>query len=248
MSMVWSSNTQLVIAGNLTVGGTATTMATYDSKSQTFQEFNGASTLPGPVTAMAPANSQYNQFWAAGIAPSNASTYLAKYENNAWTIVSSLGSGTTIRGLQVMSLKSNHASTNFVPSNEALMVMGNIVIPDFGNASAALYNGTTYEPFILTSKQDGSQGSIAGVFASRSSNFMNSSGGHLALGLVVLIGLAISLGLIFLMVLAGIMMERRRRRKEGYVPMSMDRNGNLQRIPPESLLGGLNEKEQPPKI
>ncbi len=42
-------------------------------------------------------------------------------------------------------------------------------------------------------------------------------------------------------------MERRRRRKEGYVPMSMDMDksgGNLERIPPETLLGGLSSGEK----
>lgn len=77
---------------------------------------------------------------------------------------------------------------------------------------------------------------------------MNHSTHHLALGLVVLIGLAIALGLIFLIVIAGILIERRRRRREGYVPMPMDKTGNLQRIPPESLFGGLGEKDSPPKL
>jgi len=47
------------------------------------------------------------------------------------------------------------------------------------------------------------------------------------------------------LVLAGIIMERRRRKREGYVPMTMDMDksrGNLERIPPETLLGGLGEK------
>ena len=77
---------------------------------------------------------------------------------------------------------------------------------------------------------------------------MNRSHHHLALGLVVVVGLAIALACIFLLVMAGILIERRRRRREGYVPMSMDKNGNLQRIPPESLLGGLGEKSSPPKL
>lgn len=247
-SMVWSSNTELIIAGNLTVGGDATPMATYDSKKQTFQAYTAASTLPGPITAIAAATSQYDEFWAAGTATNNGSTYLSKYSNNVWTGVSGLGEGSTIRGLQVMSLTSNHDDTDLVPNNEVLLITGNINVPGFGNASAVLFNGTNHQPFILTSREDGSQGTIGGVFASNSGNFMNSSGGHLALGLIVLIGLAISLALIFLLVVCGILMERQRRRREGYVPMSMDRNGNLQRIPPHTLLEGLNEKEKPPKL
>ncbi|KAK4550153.1 hypothetical protein LTR36_003120 [Oleoguttula mirabilis] len=247
-SMVWSSKTQLFIAGDLTVGGNATTMATYDSKKQTFQEYTGASTLPGPITAFAPANTKYDQFWVAGIASTNGSAYLSKYNDNVWTSVSGLGAGTTIRGLQVVALNSNHENTDLVPDDQVLMITGNINIPSFGNASAVLFNGTHYEPFILTSRTDGSQGTISQMFVGNPQDLMSSSGHHLALGLVVLVGLVIALFIVFCLVAAGILMERRRRKKEGYVPMQRDKNGNLQRIPPESLLGGLGEKGSPPKI
>ena len=247
-SMTWSSNTQLIIAGNLTVGGNATTMATYDAKAQTYQQYAGAGSLPGPITVMSPANGDYNQFWAAGTATNNGTSYLAKSSSGVWTSVSGLGAGTIIRGVQVMALTSNHDASDLVPADQVLMLTGNLNLPNFGNASAALFNGTTFQPFVLTSREDGTQGTISQMFVSNPQNFMTSSGGHLALGFIVLIGLAIALALIFLLVIAGILMERRRRRKEGYVPMSMDRNGNLQRIPPETLLGGLGEKNSPPKL
>ena len=64
-----------------------------------------------------------------------------------------------------------------------------------------------------------------------------SSGKKLALGFIVLIGLAIALALTFLLVVAGIVAERTRRR-EGYMPAStqmFEKNSNLSRIPPEHL-------------
>ncbi|KAI7586752.1 hypothetical protein D0869_00580 [Hortaea werneckii] len=247
-SMVWSSDNQLIIAGNLTVGGNSTTMVTYDAKQQTYQEYTGASGLPGPISAMTPANSDYNQFWAAGTATNNGSTYLAKYKNDEWTSVSGLGDNSMIRGLQVIGVTSNHDSSALMPNDEVLLITGSINVPSTGNASAVLFNGTAYTPFILTSRQDGSQGSISSIFVSRQGELMSGSGGHLALGFVVLIGLAIALGCVFAIVITGILLERLRRKREGYVPMSMDRNANLQRIPPESLLGGLGEKDSAPKI
>ena len=60
---------------------------------------------------------------------------------------------------------------------------------------------------------------------------------------VVLIGLAISLGLILLLVAAGVLMDRYRKKRDGYMPAptSMtDRNNGIQRVPPHELLGGLN--------
>ena len=248
VSMVWSSNNRLIIAGDLTVQGNATSMATYDAKEQTWQEYSGASSLPGPISAMTPTNDNYNEFWAAGTASNNGSVYLAKYSDDAWTSVSGLDGTSMIRGLQVIGVTSNHDSSNLMPNDQVLMLTGSINIASYGNASAALFNGTDFQPFILTNREDGSQGTISSIFVSRQGNLMRSGGGHLALGFVVLIGLAIALGCIFFIVVAGIIMERVRRKREGYVPMSMDKNGNLQRIPPESLLGGLGEKESAPKI
>jgi len=56
----------------------------------------------------------------------------------------------------------------------------------------------------------------------------------------VLIGLAIALALTFLLVVAGIVAERMRRNREGYIPANtrmLEKNSNLSRIPPEHLFG-----------
>ena len=247
-SMFWSSNTELIIAGDLTVSDNKTTMVTYDSKKQTFTQYTAASTLPGPIMALSPAYDKYDHFWAAGMATSNNSAFLAYYSDSTWTGVGGLGPGTIIRGVQPLAVTSNHDSTVLVPQNEVLLLTGNINIGSFGNASAVLFNGTTFEPFLLTNKEDGTQGSLSSIFVSNPQNLMKPGHSHLAIGFIVLIGLAIALALIFLIVVAGIFIERSRRRKEGYVPMSTDRNGNLARIPPEALLGGLKEKEETPRI
>lgn len=61
---------------------------------------------------------------------------------------------------------------------------------------------------------------------------------------VVLIGLAISLGLILLLVVGGIILDRLRKKREGYspAPTSMyDRGNGMQRIPPHELLESLGK-------
>ena len=67
-------------------------------------------------------------------------------------------------------------------------------------------------------------------------------GGHLAKGFIVLIALAIALALIFLLVIAGVLAERIRRKREGYMPAptnNFDRNTGMSRIPPKELFGSL---------
>ncbi len=72
-------------------------------------------------------------------------------------------------------------------------------------------------------------------------------GGHMAVGLVVLIALACALGSIFLLVVAGILTERYRRRAEGYSPAPtsyFDKTSNMGRIPPEHLFGNLGQNRR----
>jgi hypothetical protein len=250
-NMIWISDNDLVIAGNLTVGGNSTTMAIYHAKDSDYETFEGASGLPGPIRALGTADGSYNTWWAAGNDAEDNSGYLSKYQSGQWSAVSDLGQGTTVRGLQVLSVTENHDGTDLVPANQILMLSGNINTSSAGNASVALFNGTSIVPYVLATKSDGSPGTMSQMFVSNPSGLLRgSSNKHLALGLVVLIGLAVALALIFLLVVAGILLERFRRRREGYVPMSKDRgNGNLNRIPPSELLGGLEEKkDSPPRL
>lgn len=247
-ALLWASNTKLMLAGNFTIDGNKTTLATYDTKKQTYEAYTGADTLPGPIIAITAVNSQYTEFWVGGVSTSDNSAFLSRYSNGNWASASGLGSATTIRKLQIMPLSSNHADSDLMADDQVLMILGNVNIPDVGNASAVLYNGTSYEPFILTSMDDGSQGSLSAVFVSNPQNFITSSSHHLALGLVVVIGLAIALGIIFLLVCAGILLERRRRRLEGYVPMTADKSSNIARLPPEALFQNIDNKGSTPKL
>ncbi|PNS20867.1 hypothetical protein CAC42_2798 [Sphaceloma murrayae] len=250
-AMTWASDTRLVLAGNLTAGGNRTTMVNYDSRAQTFSSFPGANTLPGPVTALTPATGDYNQFWAGGTATNNGSAYLQKYDGQNWISVGGLGANTEIRSLQVVATTEDHADSSLVDRNEILLLTGSINVPSFGNASAVLFNGTTFAPFLLTTTADNGQGTVGRIFVQNPGNFLSTSGRGLARGFVVLIALAIALALIFLIVVAGILIERHRRRREGYAPikqLSPDQQANLSRVPPERLFGTLGEKAGAPKI
>ena len=67
----------------------------------------------------------------------------------------------------------------------------------------------------------------------------------MAIGFVVLIALACALGATFLLVLAGTLIERYRRRAQGYqlAPTTyFDKTANMGRIPPEHLFGRLGQR------
>jgi Cortical protein marker for cell polarity len=118
--------------------------------------------------------------------------------------------------------------------------MGSILLPGFGNASAVLYDGNTFQPYILSTKSDGSSGEIYSLFSQNQQTF--SSVGHIALGWIIVIALAISLFLIILLVIGGLIAARIRRRREGYVKAPMSPpvgEANLRRAPPGQLFGDM---------
>ncbi|KAK3939146.1 cortical protein marker for cell polarity-domain-containing protein [Diplogelasinospora grovesii] len=243
-SLMWASDTILLAGGTLKVNSTATTfLAKYDASKQVWDSYPGSDQLPGPVDVITAGTSDGSQIWVSGTA-SNGSVYLMKYDGSTWQSAGdTLRAGTQIRGLQIFSLTSSHDSTPLVNSNEIVMLTGSIVLPTFGSASAVLFNGTTFTPYALTTNSGNTAGSIAHIFTEKN-DFFNTGSSQLPLVFVVLIGLAISLALMFLIVLAGLFLDRLRKRREGYVPAptSMyDRGSGIQRIPPHELLEGLGK-------
>lgn len=173
--MTWVSNTHLVIAGDLKIGGNSTTMVTFNSQNHQFTEFTGSGSVPGPVTALCPANRDASQFWVAGSA-NDGSAFLERFDGKQWLSASEgLGAGTTIRGLQVLSLAKNHDSTNLISDNQVLLVLGQINVTSFGNASAVLFNGTAFTPFLLSTSQN-APGSLSQAFVENPQNFFSSGG------------------------------------------------------------------------
>jgi hypothetical protein len=173
-TMLWTGDNSLLVGGSLTIGGSTAYLVSYDATSQAWSPFNGASAIPGPVNAMTPATSDDSQLWVAGTA-TNGSSFLMKYDGSNWNSVGSvLGASSTIRGLQVLSLTQNHDSTNLVPSSQILMLTGSLNVPGFGNASAVLFNGTTFQPYALTSSGSNGAGSISQIFFQNQNTFATS--------------------------------------------------------------------------
>ena len=171
-TFAWQGNNQLLAGGNLTINNNATTLATYDTSTTKWTTLNAASDVPGPVTALGPANSDASHFWVAGRS-SNGSAFLMKYDGSQFTSIGdSLGKETTILGLSVLQLGKNHENTGLVPYNMVLLVTGQLNLPTFGNVSAALFNGTTFTPFILSNSGNG-PGSLSNLFSEYAINFKN---------------------------------------------------------------------------
>lgn len=174
-AMTWASPTSLIVGGDLKIGELNVPLVTYNTKSLSWTAAVEASAIPGPVSALTAANSDASQLWVAGTA-SNGSAFLMKFDGTNWTSVgNSFGSGSNIRGLQVLPLSKNHASSSLVSASQTLMITGSLNLPGFGNASSVLFNGTTFQPFALTSSASNNGGSLSQVFTQRQ-NFFKTPG------------------------------------------------------------------------
>lgn len=177
LELKWASDKDLYAVGDLHVDGNDTVIATYNTKSQRWKSFDGASKseIPGTVTAFSPASTDLSTFWLAGKA-TNGSTFLVDYDGSDFRYAGDIfGDGTTIRGLEALPLSKNHEDTDYLDKDLALLITGQLVIPDYGNASAALFNGTALTPFILSSTYHGEPGSMSRIITEHKNPYSRES-------------------------------------------------------------------------
>ncbi|CAN8098640.1 unnamed protein product [Discula destructiva] len=243
-TLVWVSDRDLVAGGNFTVNGSITSLVTYSAGASLWDSYPGASAIPGPVNIVAQGSKDGTQIWVTGTA-TNGSIFLMKYDGSDWKSAGQpFETGTIILSLQIFSLTSDHAPSDLLDKSMSLMLTGRIVVPGFGTASAALFNGTALTPFALTMNSGNQAGTINKIFTEKTDFFSGENSDELPIYAIVLIGLAIALGLTLLIVLAGMAMDRLRKKREGYVaaPTStFDRGSGMQRVPPHELLESLGK-------
>ncbi|KAI1814083.1 cellular morphogenesis protein [Poronia punctata] len=242
-TMLWSSSSTLFAGGQLKLNDADVFLASYDVSGNTWVEFDGASNLPGPVDALTPANEKRDKIWVAG-KQSDGGVYLMKYDGTWKSASITLQPDTIVTSLQMFSLTENHGKSDLVDDNQALLLTGSIDIPGFGTVSGAIYNGTTLQPYLLTSSMNTTRGSgsISKIFVEEDKFFTPKPKKGLALGFIVLIALAVSLGLMLLIVVAGLALDRYRKKRDGYMPAPtsmIDRGSGMQRVPPHELLDSL---------
>jgi len=246
--LMWSDKKTLVVGGALEDADGPTSLAIYKPDKESWEPYPSADSIPGPVEVMTPGSNDNDQIWVAGTSGEDDSIFLMKFDGKDWhTAKHDLGSATVIRSLQVFPTTEGHEDSDLLDDKEVLMLTGAIELPGFGMASAAIYNGTDFQPYAITTSSSDNPSSIAKIF-SQKDNFFKSGSNHLALGFVVLIGLAISLALILLMVIAGIVLDRLRKKREGYTPAptSMyDQGRGMRRIPPSELFQSLGRGKSP---
>ncbi|WWC88721.1 uncharacterized protein L201_003634 [Kwoniella dendrophila CBS 6074] len=174
-------------------------------------------TLPGPALAIAVDDKNSSNIFAAGYSTSDGSPYLQQWNGATWTAQSdSLAPGSLVSQLAFVPMKSEHPSQGAIESDRMLMVSGDLYFENSGNVTSALYDGSTWYPYLVGTSSKGELGTGGSLFWSESS-FSFKVRHYLARGLVVLVAIAIATGLILLLVLIAILLAfcfRRRERKD----------------------------------
>lgn len=145
-----------------------------------------------------------SSIFAAGRSSSADTSYLNFYDGHSWAPVASTLGASNISQLSLVPLQDGHGANAILQDDRMLMLSGTLDDSSFGQASMALFDGANLIPYMNTAGSAGAQGSMAGLFRSQST-FSFSLRHLLATGIVILISIAIAAGVVFLLVLAGVL-------------------------------------------
>lgn len=240
-SMTFLDNDNVVLAGDLTLNNTEMYLAQYNFQTAQFSTFSTQSTgLPGPINSFELNGQGVESVFASGLDSSNGQAYIAHWNGSSWKRIDSvLKPGSVVTDLSLLQLENSHTANGVLPANEVLLVSGNIVLDNFGNASSVFFDGNSWQPAFLTTKADGSSGSVNSFFTRNKNPLFNNNPGkkYMKKGFVVLVALAIAVGLTFLLVALGLLVAQIRRRRQGYTPAPnrVSEAEMTETVPPDAL-------------
>ncbi|OAD00485.1 hypothetical protein MUCCIDRAFT_113967 [Mucor lusitanicus CBS 277.49] len=194
---------KLTAVGNLQIQSNPTHFATlYNADTfwtATAAESTSNNPLPGvPTTAV---NGLESEILVAGQNTSGPSSgyFIGAVNDGQFTShAANLGPGTNISQLLLVPV-TNASSEQRFPSgtNNMLLAVGHLNINLFGNTSAALYDGSVWYPYLLTTQSNGDPGVIYQVIHTTDFNGIKKARKYLSVAAVILISIAISTGILF---------------------------------------------------
>ncbi|KAK4517550.1 uncharacterized protein ATC70_000890 [Mucor velutinosus] len=239
-------NGKLVATGNISLNHSPLTIAEYDYDKNTWGPF-GTANLPGPSFTLSYDNNTQHVYVSGQTNDASASAYIRVWDGQQFmTPKTELGPGSSITGLSMLPMTTTNAS-----SQNALLVSGFINLGMLGNVSAAFFDGDNWSPYLVTSSANGDTSSSAlnSVFYLEQMPFIapSKNKGSMPTPLIILVSIAISLGIVFLIVLCSMFCV--------YIKRKRDTKINPQSIPgayygkpprtPESLLAVLKAAAAP---
>ena len=239
-----SNANQLIVAGSVELENQESPLASYNFDTQVWSLIgsvgSGNGQAPGPATAASVDDLNANSIFVAGRTSDGTQPYLARWDGSQYQL---LGNGelladTGVAQLTFVPLSKAHPGNSVLENNRLLVVSGALSTQTYGNISSLLFDGQNFTPFLVATNLNGSPGVVRSF--SRSTEVLKFPNLHrLAVGLVILISIAIGLGIVFLLVLIGLIWALSRRRPEQTVDVPISASD-------ESL--GLGEKKRPSSL
>lgn len=196
--------------------------------------------LPGPMTAVEVNGGNASSIFAAGLSPDGSTTSLYFWNGIKWTTLgSSLQAGSNVAQLIMVPIQETHAGNSVIEADRLLMISGMLTDPVFGNASSALYDGQNLIPYIVSTSPTGDSGAVASLFHSFSTFSFNQHR-FLAVGVVILISIAIAAGVVFLLALIGILWTLFSRKEDKVSKLEVEDDDDSTHHRPSSLLEHIN--------
>lgn len=243
-----SKASNLVLAGSLTVNDQHAALVTYDFNSQAWSPIgtigSGGTTAPGPATAASVDDLNLNSIFAAGRTSDGTKPWLAKWDGSEFNALQSaeLGPDSGIAQLTFVPITKAHPGNDILENNRLLVVSGALSMTTYGNVSSAFFDGRNWTPFLITTGAGGGPGAVR-TFTRSTEVLKFPNLKHLAVGLVILISIAIGLGVVFLLVLLGLLVALARRRPQRGVDVPISPSDEAlasEKKRPSSLLATLN--------
>ncbi|KAF8513096.1 cortical protein marker for cell polarity-domain-containing protein [Hysterangium stoloniferum] len=206
-TVLYTSNPDLLIAaGSIRLSdGTSANVAAYSFTNSTWSAVGQGTQIPGPVTACEVDNGNFSSIFAAGSSSDGSTPFLTFWNGLTWkTLDSTLQPATSISQLAMVPLRDTHAANGIIEPDRMLLISGTLESNAFGNASSALFDGSAFYPFLVASSSTGGPGFVSQIFHSFSS-FSFSQRHFLPIGVVILISVAMATGIVFLLLLIGIL-------------------------------------------
>ena len=206
----------VIVAGAFVLPtGDVSYLASYAFDNSTW---TGLGSLPGPALAVAVDDKNATNIFAAGYSTNDNTPYLQRWDGANWSQQnSSLLPGSIVSQLAFVPLVEQGNATGSIEKDRMLMVSGDLYLDNEGNATTALYDGTSMMPYLVGTTSTGTLGTASTLFWS-STSFSFTVHHFLATGLVVLVAIAIATGLILLFLLLFFLAACIKRRRDRNKP------------------------------
>ncbi|KAK4521177.1 uncharacterized protein ATC70_013122 [Mucor velutinosus] len=196
---------KLTAIGDLQIQNIPTNFATLSNTDTFWTTTTTADPLPGvPTTAV---NGLESEILVAGQSTSSSGYFVGAVNDGQFTsLAANLGPGTNISQLLLVPVTNTTSEQRFPSGTQnMLLAVGHLNINQFGNTSAALYDGSVWHPFLLTTQINGRPGVIHQIIHATDFNGIKKARKYLSVAAVILISIAISTGILFAMSSLGLL-------------------------------------------